>query len=520
MSRRVLTFVAGTVTLVTIVGTLALPAGAGRPASPAEHRRSSAARPVSSHVVVGMAADPVTSGYWEVAADGAVFSFGAPYYGSMGGTPLNQPIVGMAATPGGGGYWLVAADGGIFAFGDADFHGSMGGTPLNQPIVGIAADPVTGGYWLVAADGGLFSFDAPFLGSMGGAPLNQPVVGMATTPGGGGYRLVAADGGIFAFGDAAFHGSTGGTPLDRPIVAIAADPVTGGYWLVAADGGLFSFDAPFLGSMGGQVIDRAIVGMAWSGNGQGYWLAGADGGVYSFGNAAFQGSVAVLPLAGLTVAIDPGHDGGNGGDPAYIDQPIDGGGFTEPCDTAGSSTDDGYPEHAFNFDVATRAEALLEAEGATVVLTRTTDDGVGPCVDVRAAIGNDAHAAAAISIHADGGPPDGRGFAVIEPAPVVSSISDNTAIVAPSAQLGADVASAFGADTGEPPSTYDGEDGLDVRDNLGGLNLSTVPKVLIECANMRNATDAALIETPQWRQQAAQGITDGITAYLVAGERA
>nr|MDA8262349.1 hypothetical protein [Actinomycetota bacterium] len=79
--------------------------------------------------------------YDMVASDGGIFSFGAPFYGSMGGTPLNKPVVGMAATPDGKGYWLVASDGGIFSFGDAQFHGSMGGTPLNKPVVGMASDP-------------------------------------------------------------------------------------------------------------------------------------------------------------------------------------------------------------------------------------------------------------------------------------------------------------------------------------------------------------------------------------------
>ena len=81
---------------------------------------------------------PAAHGYRMVAADGGLFSFGAPYFGSMGGQHLNAPIVGMAATPDGGGYWEVAADGGIFSFGDATFQGSMGGQPLNQPIIGIA----------------------------------------------------------------------------------------------------------------------------------------------------------------------------------------------------------------------------------------------------------------------------------------------------------------------------------------------------------------------------------------------
>jgi hypothetical protein len=87
----------------------------------------------------------------------------------MGGHPLDKPVVGMAATPTGHGYWLVASDGGIFSFGNAAFHGSMGGHPLNQPIVGMAADPATGGYWMVASDGGIFAFDAPFYGSSGGS---------------------------------------------------------------------------------------------------------------------------------------------------------------------------------------------------------------------------------------------------------------------------------------------------------------------------------------------------------------
>jgi len=44
----------------------------------------------------------------------------------------------MASTPDGKGYWLVASDGGVFSFGDASFYGSMGGKPLNKPVVGMA----------------------------------------------------------------------------------------------------------------------------------------------------------------------------------------------------------------------------------------------------------------------------------------------------------------------------------------------------------------------------------------------
>jgi hypothetical protein len=98
----------------------------------------------------------------------------------------------MASTADGGGYWLVAADGGVFSFGDATFYGSMGGKALNSPVVGMASTPDGHGYWLVAADGGIFSFgDASFYGSMGSAPPSNrtPVVAMASTSDGDGYWL-------------------------------------------------------------------------------------------------------------------------------------------------------------------------------------------------------------------------------------------------------------------------------------------------------------------------------------------
>jgi peptidoglycan hydrolase-like protein with peptidoglycan-binding domain len=148
----------------------------------------------------------------------------------MGGHLLNAPVVGMAATGDGGGYWLVASDGGIFSFGDAVFHGSMGGHALEEPMVGMAATADGGGYWTVASDGGIFSFgDAVFHGSMGGHVLDEPMVSMAATSDGGGYWTLAADGGIFSFGDAPFVGSGTGGSVEAPAVGMAARP--GGYWV-------------------------------------------------------------------------------------------------------------------------------------------------------------------------------------------------------------------------------------------------------------------------------------------------
>jgi N-acetylmuramoyl-L-alanine amidase len=216
------------------------------------------------------------------------------------------------------------------------------------------------------------------------------------------------------------------------------------------------------------------------------------------------------PLTGKVIAVDPGHNGGNAAAPGVIDQLIWNGRQSETCDTTGTETDSGYTEAQFNFNVATYLTADLRAEGATVVLTRTSNTGVGPCVTQRAAIGNGAHANAAISIHADGGPPSGRGFAVLEPV----SDSINATIIGPSQTLGLDIRSALLVGSVERVSSYDGINGIQPRDDLAGLNLSTVPKILLECANMRNPVDAALLTTTAWQQRVASALAAGLRAFL------
>ena len=188
-----------------------------------------------------------------------VFAFDVPDLGSPAGAALARPLVGMDVTPDGGGYWLVASDGGIFTYGNAGFAGSAGAIALRRPIVGMAATPSGGGYWLVASDGGIFSYgDAPFFGSAGDIALRRPIVGMAATPTGRGYWLVASDGGIFTFGDAPFLGSTGDQPWPSRWWAWPPPRPDAGYWLVASDGGIFSFgDAVFHGSTGGPAPQPA-----------------------------------------------------------------------------------------------------------------------------------------------------------------------------------------------------------------------------------------------------------------------
>ncbi len=234
-------------------------------------------------------------GYWQVASDGGVFSYGdARFYGSLPGINVRvDNIIGMARTPTNNGYWLVGRDGVVFAFGDAPFAGSLPGLGVRVTnIVGMAPTRTGKGYWLVGSDGGVFAFgDAGFFGSMGGKPLNAPVEGIAPTPSNAGYWLAARDGGIFAFGDAPFLGSMGGKPLNAPVVDLDVTPDGKGYWMTAEDGGVFAFgNAGFFGSMAGKPLNGHITGMAATPNGKGYFLNGCDGGIFAFGNAVFRGS--------------------------------------------------------------------------------------------------------------------------------------------------------------------------------------------------------------------------------------
>jgi N-acetylmuramoyl-L-alanine amidase len=216
------------------------------------------------------------------------------------------------------------------------------------------------------------------------------------------------------------------------------------------------------------------------------------------------------PLAGRTVGIDPGHNGGNFSDPAFLARQVWNGRAMEDCDTTGTETDAGYTEARFTWRVSGFLRQDLRRDGARVVLTRHTNHGVGPCVNTRAAILNHAHASVSIDIHGDGGPPGGRGFAILLP---VRDGPDNH-VIRSSARFGRNLKRAFLAGTSMPVSNYDGTAGFQPRDDLAGLNLTTEPKVLIEVGNMRNATDARLMISAGFQRRAARAMARAIVAYL------
>lgn len=221
-------------------------------------------------------------------------------------------------------------------------------------------------------------------------------------------------------------------------------------------------------------------------------------------------AAARLPLQHKVVGIDPGHNGRNYTDPSYLGKKVWNGREWEDCDTTGAQTMGGYTEAQFSFQVAGYLRADLIKDGARVVMTRDSDNGIGPCVTTRSAIIDNAHANVAIDIHADGGPVSGRGFAVLEPV----ADGPNDKMIAASTRLGADVKAAMLARTKMPVSSYDGENGITYRDDLAGLNLTTVPKVLIEVGNMRNFTDAKMLTSAAFQQQVAEVLLAAIVKFL------
>ncbi|WP_017581395.1 N-acetylmuramoyl-L-alanine amidase [Nocardiopsis valliformis] len=218
------------------------------------------------------------------------------------------------------------------------------------------------------------------------------------------------------------------------------------------------------------------------------------------------------PLGDRVVVIDPGHNGGNAAAPSEINALVPAGNGEKACDTVGTESANGYAEHEFNWEMSLLVQERLEADGATVILTREDNEGVGPCINERAEIGNENEADAALSIHADGGPEPGRGFHVITPGEIPDLTEE---IVEPSALLAEDIRREYLEGSDVPYADYLAEDGLDERTDLGGLNLSTVPKVFLEAGNMRNPEDAELLEDPEWRERAADSIARGVATYLL-----
>ncbi|WP_370481213.1 Rv3717 family N-acetylmuramoyl-L-alanine amidase [Mycobacterium sp. pUA109] len=218
-------------------------------------------------------------------------------------------------------------------------------------------------------------------------------------------------------------------------------------------------------------------------------------------------SVAVpANIAGMIVFLDPGHNGANDG--SIGRQVPTGRGGTKDCQASGTTSGSGYPEHTFTWDTTLRVRQALNALGVRTAMSRGNDNALGPCVDERAAMANALHPNAIVSLHADGGPPNGRGFHVNYSAPPL-----NQAQAGPSVQFAKIMRDQLQA-AGIPPATYIGQNGLYGRSDLAGLNLAQYPSILVELGNMKNPADSGLMETEAGRQKYANAVVQGIAGFL------
>lgn len=215
---------------------------------------------------------------------------------------------------------------------------------------------------------------------------------------------------------------------------------------------------------------------------------------------------ATAGVAGSAVFLDPGHNAVN--DASINRQVPNGRGGTKACQTSGTAADDGYPEHAFTWAVVALISESLDQMGVRTQLSRPDDDSVGPCVDQRAAEANAMRPDAIVSVHADGGPPSGRGFHVNYSSPPLNDVQ-----AGPAVRLATTMRDAL-AEAGFQPANYIGSGGLYGRADLAGLNLAQYPAILVELGNMKNADDAARMQSADGRAKYAAAVTRGIVAYL------
>ncbi len=219
------------------------------------------------------------------------------------------------------------------------------------------------------------------------------------------------------------------------------------------------------------------------------------------------------PLAGKVIVLDPGHQLGNS-NPKFrkqIAQTRFNGSIVKNCNTTGTATNAGLPEATFTWKVAKRLKPLLEAQGATVLLTRTsnTRNSYGPCVWDRAGFANAHKADAMISIHADGAPASAHGFFAIAPTRIKGWTTDTYKVdrrLSKAMLTGMESA-------GGVPSNYIANH-LQIRGDQSTINFNKVPTTIIEVGNMRNAKDAARMSSASGQQQYAQWLAAGIERFF------
>ena len=197
-------------------------ASTGSATSQSQPQRDSAAQALGKAIrAVGIAADPVTGGYWILKSNGGVDSFHVPWRGSLAGrVPRGTSVIGIASGRAGG-YLILTSNGAVHGFGTKTFGGDAGKLPPRVRAVGLAEDAATGGYWILKSNGGVDSFHAPWHGSLAGrVPAYSAATAIAAGRAGG-YRVLTSAGGHVPAGLAGRVWNV--IPTRRKVVALTFD---------------------------------------------------------------------------------------------------------------------------------------------------------------------------------------------------------------------------------------------------------------------------------------------------------
>jgi N-acetylmuramoyl-L-alanine amidase len=165
----------------------------------------------------------------------------------------------------------------------------------------------------------------------------------------------------------------------------------------------------------------------------------------------------------------------------------------------------GKPEYVLNLEVSLLLKEALIARGFEVQMTREDHD-----VDIsnaeRAEMANAVNAQLAVRIHADGNDsPKAKGYSVLYPDAGVRA----TRSIQPASRMAAEsILEALKAGTDAASR------GMVARSDLSGFNWSKVPVVLIELGFMTNPAEDKQLSEPEYQQQLADAIADGIDTYM------
>ena len=179
-------------------------------------------------------------------------------------------------------------------------------------------------------------------------------------------------------------------------------------------------------------------------------------------------------LEGFTVVLDPGH----GGD-------YDGANY------------EGVRECELNLAIAEKTRDLLEAEGATVVMTRTDDTDVSLYARTDLAKSVGAHLFVSIHCNASTTHPDATGiYTAYHPGRAENLLLADTLRLS------------------MMDATEAGDMGSWERAELAVLRTATMPAALVECGYMSTPSELKLLVKPSYQEKLAQGIAAGISAFL------